>query len=200
MLNPCKTKNWFVIELCETIQPQYLELANFELYSSIPKEFSVYASEHYPNRNEWSLLGIVFFTTILTFIFSDMFTFFTGTFTANDVRSLQGFKLNNNGFVKFVKIELLSYYGSEHYCPISLIRVFGTNLFDEVEIQMQNPEAKSIDFAREDEGNALFEEPLQITSPVKDDILNNAKTAVYNLLMKALNCMHFFLFLNFNYD
>lgn len=58
MLNPCKTKNWFVIELCETIQPQYMELANFELYSSIPKEFSVSASEHYPARNEWSVLGI----------------------------------------------------------------------------------------------------------------------------------------------
>lgn len=58
MLNPCKIRNWFVIELCETIQPQYLEMANFELYSSIPKEFTVLASEHYPNRKEWSSLGL----------------------------------------------------------------------------------------------------------------------------------------------
>lgn len=59
MLNPCKTKNWFVVELCETIQPQYLEIANYELYSSVPKEFVVYASENYPNRNDWSLLGML---------------------------------------------------------------------------------------------------------------------------------------------
>ncbi|KAI2801736.1 hypothetical protein BLOT_009553 [Blomia tropicalis] len=96
MLNPCKTKNWFVIELCETIQPQYMELANFELYSSIPKEFSVSASEHYPARNEWSVLG---------------------SFISNDVRTVQGFKLHNNGFVKYLRIQLNSYYGSEHFCP-----------------------------------------------------------------------------------
>lgn len=61
MLHPCKSsKNWFVIQLCETIQPQYLELANYELYSSIPKHFVVHASEQYPARNDWSFLGKFF--------------------------------------------------------------------------------------------------------------------------------------------
>lgn len=68
MLNPCKSKNWLVIELCETIQPQYLEMANFELYSSIPKEFVVYASEVYPNRNEWSLLGMFLYDCFVLFL------------------------------------------------------------------------------------------------------------------------------------
>ncbi|OTF84065.1 Sad1 / UNC-like C-terminal domain containing protein [Euroglyphus maynei] len=161
MLNPCKIKNWFVIELCETIQPQYLEMANFELYSSIPKDFTVFACEQYPNRNGWSPLG---------------------NFTANDIRSLQGFKLQNNGFVKFLKIELSSFYGSEHYCPISLIRVFGTSLFDEVE-RIDNPEKSSIDF---DDHNSVHEEttPISMSENLKAknftdlDLFGSAKNAV----------------------
>lgn len=58
MLNPCKADIWFVIELCETIQPKNMEIANFELYSSVPKQFYVEASEHYPTR-QWSSLGLI---------------------------------------------------------------------------------------------------------------------------------------------
>ncbi|CAG2101818.1 unnamed protein product [Medioppia subpectinata] len=57
MLNPCKAKIWFVVELCETVQPNHIELANFELYSSVPKEFNIQASDHYPTR-DWSSLGM----------------------------------------------------------------------------------------------------------------------------------------------
>ncbi|KPM09163.1 Sad1 / UNC-like C-terminal domain containing protein [Sarcoptes scabiei] len=165
MLNPCKTRNWFVVELCETIQPQYLEIANFELYSSIPKEFAVYASEHYPSRKEWSSLG---------------------NFNATDVRSLQGFKLQNNGFVKYVKIELLSFHGSEHYCPISLIRIFGTSLFDEVE-RIENSDSKSIEMEADqsDQSSSLFEESLQKISDL--DLFNTTKNAIINVVSKAFN-------------
>lgn len=211
MLNPCKTANWFVIELCETIQPAYLEMANFELYSSIPKDFSVAASEHYPARGEWSMLG---------------------TFTAADVRSVQGFKLANNGFVKYLRVQLRSYYGAEHFCPVSVMRVFGTSLFDEVE-RIDKPESLTtiVDSSgnanhlpmitkrgeeAEEESSSVSEEPVSTTTPAttpvrtpptatttptptaatttatptasgEANIFGSAKNAVYSIVMRALN-------------
>lgn len=121
-------------------------------------------------------------------ILSFNFFFFVilGNFNATDVRSLQGFKLQNNGFVKYVKIELLSFHGSEHYCPISLIRIFGTSLFDEVE-RIENSDSKSIEMEADqsDQSSSLFEESLQKISDL--DLFNTTKNAIINVVSKAFN-------------
>uniref|UniRef100_A0A673JZ26 SUN domain-containing ossification factor n=1 Tax=Sinocyclocheilus rhinocerous TaxID=307959 RepID=A0A673JZ26_9TELE len=109
MLNPCSTKIWFVIELCEPIQVKQLDIANFELFSSTPKDFLVSISDRYPT-NKWIKLG---------------------TFHARDERTVQSFPLDEQLYAKYVKVELLSHFGSEHYCPLSLIRVFGTSMVEE---------------------------------------------------------------------
>lgn len=116
--------------------------------------------------------------------FFNYFFYTLGNFTARDIRSVQGFKLQNNGFVKYLKIELLSFYGSEHYCPISLIRVFGTSLFDEVE-RIENIDSKTVDIAN-DYKNSVFEETLQKFTDL--DLFGSAKNAVVNVVMKAFNC------------
>ncbi|XP_061201461.1 SUN domain-containing ossification factor isoform X6 [Neopsephotus bourkii] len=36
-------------------------------------------------------------------------------------------------FIKYIKVELISHFGSEHFCPLSLIRVFGTSMVEEYE-------------------------------------------------------------------
>ncbi|KAK2835814.1 hypothetical protein Q5P01_016298 [Channa striata] len=112
MLNPCSNKIWFVIELCEPIQVKQLDIANFELFSSTPKDFL------YPT-NKWVKLG---------------------TFHARDERIVQSFPLDEQlyakyvkMFIKYIKVELLSHFGSEHFCPLSLIRVFGTSMVEEYE-------------------------------------------------------------------
>lgn len=109
MLNPCSTKIWFVIELCEPIQVKQLDIANFELFSSTPKDFLVSISDRYPT-NKWVKLG---------------------TFHARDERTVQSFPLDEQLYAKYVKVELLSHFGSEHFCPLSLIRVFGTSMVEE---------------------------------------------------------------------
>uniref|UniRef100_H3BVY6 SUN domain containing ossification factor n=1 Tax=Tetraodon nigroviridis TaxID=99883 RepID=H3BVY6_TETNG len=111
MLNPCSNKIWFVIELCEPIQVKQLDIANFELFSSTPKDFLVSISDRYPT-NKWVKLG---------------------TFHARDERIVQSFPLDEQLFAKYLKIELLSHFGSEHFCPLSLIRVFGTSMVEEYE-------------------------------------------------------------------
>uniref|UniRef100_A0A3Q0SB96 SUN domain containing ossification factor n=1 Tax=Amphilophus citrinellus TaxID=61819 RepID=A0A3Q0SB96_AMPCI len=111
MLNPCSNKIWFVIELCEPIQVKQLDIANFELFSSTPKDFLVSISDRYPT-NKWVKLG---------------------TFHARDERIVQSFPLDEQLYAKYVKVELLSHFGSEHFCPLSLIRVFGTSMVEEYE-------------------------------------------------------------------
>ncbi|XP_063154640.1 SUN domain-containing ossification factor isoform X1 [Candoia aspera] len=118
MLNPCSTKIWFVVELCEPIQVKQLDIANHELFSSTPKDFLVSISDRYPT-NKWVKLG---------------------TFHARDERNVQSFPLDEQMyakyvkmFIKYLKVELVSHFGSEHFCPLSLIRVFGTSMVEEYE-------------------------------------------------------------------
>ena len=104
MLNKCTDKGWFVVELCESMKAWKIELANFELFSSGPHEFRVSMVDTYPAREkDWALFG---------------------EFSAADDRSVQSFD-GEGVFGKFAKVEILSHHGSEHYCPVSLFRIFG---------------------------------------------------------------------------
>ena len=105
MLNKCTDKSWFVVELCESIKALKIEIANFELYSSVPHVFKVSLGNAFPAREK------------------DWTTF--GTFRAEDERSMQSFSSDGDVFGKFVKVEVLSHHGSEHYCPISQFKIFG---------------------------------------------------------------------------
>ena len=54
-----------------------------------------------------------------------------GTFEAKDEKAIQSFSIGNEEmFAKFVKVEILSHYGSEHFCPISLMKVLGTSVVE----------------------------------------------------------------------
>ena len=95
-LNKCTDKAWFVVELCESVKVLKVQMANFELYSSSPHMFRVSIGNVFPAREK------------------DWIEF--GTFTYEDERSVQTFK--NDGVVgKYVKVEILSHHGGEHYCP-----------------------------------------------------------------------------------
>ncbi|XP_056598672.1 SUN domain-containing ossification factor-like isoform X3 [Triplophysa dalaica] len=119
MLNPCNNKIWFIVELCQPIQVKQLDIANFEIFSSNPRDFLVSISDRYPT-NKWVKLG---------------------RFHARDERTVQSFPLNEQMFAKhtkmftkYMKVELLSHFGSEHFCPLSMVRVFGTSMMEEYEM------------------------------------------------------------------
>ncbi|KAI5704312.1 hypothetical protein M8J75_003954 [Diaphorina citri] len=108
ILSPCTSKIWFAVELCESIQAKKIELANFELFSSSPREFTVSVADRWPTK-DWTIVGQL---------------------TAKDERTIQSFPLTHSLFAKYVKLEFHSHYGSEHFCPVSLLRVFGTSELD----------------------------------------------------------------------
>uniref|UniRef100_A0A8C2XR36 SUN domain-containing ossification factor n=1 Tax=Cyclopterus lumpus TaxID=8103 RepID=A0A8C2XR36_CYCLU len=162
MLNPCSNKIWFVIELCEPIQVKQLDIGNFELFSSTPKDFLVSISDRYPT-NKWVKLG---------------------TFHARDERIVQSYPLDEQlyaiyvkMFIKYIKVELLSHFGSEHFCPLSLIRVFGTSMVEEYEeiADSQYP-SERLEYLDEDYGM------MMVTCSVLKDIVWDCFT---RLLLKV---------------
>ena len=103
MLNKCVDAGWFVVELCESMRAHRIELANFELYSSVPNDIRISLASTYPST-EWGLFG---------------------SFKAEDMRGIQTFINNDGVFGKYVRVEVLSHHGTEHYCPISMFKIYG---------------------------------------------------------------------------
>ncbi|KAM4549282.1 SUN domain-containing ossification factor isoform 2-T2 [Odontesthes bonariensis] len=159
MLNPCSTKIWFVIELCEPIQVKQLDIANFELFSSTPKDFLVSISDRYPT-NKWVKLG---------------------TFHARDERIVQSFPLDEQLYAKYVKVELLSHFGSEHFCPLSLIRVFGTSMVEEYdEIADSQYPSERLEFLEEDYDYPPGYQPSE--DKASKNLLGSATNVILNMV------------------
>ncbi|XP_010593243.1 SUN domain-containing ossification factor isoform X2 [Loxodonta africana] len=173
MLNPCSAKIWFVIELCEPIQVKQLDIANYELFSSTPKDFLVSISDRYP-INKWIKLG---------------------TFHGRDERNVQSFPLDEQMyakyvkmFIKYIKVEFISHFGSEHFCPLSLIRVFGTSMVEEYE--------EIADSQYQSERQELFDEdydyPLDYNTgedKSSKNLLGSATNAILNMVNIAANIL-----------
>ncbi|XP_061752824.1 SUN domain-containing ossification factor-like isoform X2 [Nerophis ophidion] len=164
MLNPCSNKIWFIIELCERIQVKQLDMANFELFSSTPKDFLVSISDRYPT-NKWLKLG---------------------TFQGRDERIVQSFPLDDHLYAKYVKVELLSHFGSEHFCPLSLIRVFGTSMVEEYD-EIAEPHVRAEE--QDDDldypsgyGPGEVKHSKNIIGSAKDVILNMVTNIAVNVL------------------
>ncbi|XP_038045817.1 SUN domain-containing ossification factor-like isoform X2 [Patiria miniata] len=154
-LNPCSANIWFSVELCEPIQVKYLEIANYELFSSVPKSFRVSISDRFPTR-EWRQLG---------------------TFHAREERSLQSFPVHEEQmFAKYMKIEMLTFFGNEHYCPLSTLRVFGTSMVEEID--EENVAQETI----QDDSEVLPAHPTQAPSDDNHGLLQSAKGLVRNLM------------------
>ncbi|CDW52940.1 Sad1 UNC domain containing protein [Trichuris trichiura] len=164
MLNPCKTDGpkWFIIELCETVQISCVEMANFELFSSSPKEFRLVTSERYPS-SEWHLLG---------------------EWTAADSRQIQRYMVASKLYAKYVKVELLSHYGSEHFCPLSLVRVLGISMVEEYEAEAMKHESFASPI-REQSGATLSDSDEQKSS-AKGYLLNTARDTVKSIAESVL--------------
>ncbi|KAJ1387267.1 SUN domain, partial [Sesbania bispinosa] len=104
--NPCSSEEKFVIiELSEETLVDTIEIANFEHYSSNFKDFEMHGSLVYP-------------TDIWVFL---------GNFTASNVKQAQRFVLQEPKWVRYLKLNLQSHYGSEFYCTLSVVEVYGVD-------------------------------------------------------------------------
>lgn len=112
MLSECKTQNKFlVIELSEDIWIDTLVLANYEFFSSMLRTFRVSVSDRWPVKTDkWKDLGV---------------------YEARNSREIQAFLIENPQiWARYIRIEFLTHYGKEYYCPLSLVRVHGTRMLE----------------------------------------------------------------------
>ncbi|KAF9046242.1 UNC-like C-terminal-domain-containing protein [Panaeolus papilionaceus] len=110
MLSPCNTRNekqFVVVELCDDIRIDTVQLANFEFFSGVFKDFTVSVARTYStDKDGWTIVG---------------------TYRAKNIRGVQSFHppTSLHDFYRYLRIDFESHYGSEYYCPISLLRVYG---------------------------------------------------------------------------
>lgn len=148
LLNLCSATNkFFIVELCDDILVDTVVLANYEFFSSIFRTFRVSVSDRYPVKlDKWRDLG---------------------TFEGQNSRGIQAFLIEEPQiWARYLRIEFLTHYGHEYYCPVSLLRVHGTTMMEEFNHELKNP--KGEDEADEEEQP---EEPLAVHDVVTADVL-----------------------------
>ncbi|KAL7754175.1 hypothetical protein RI367_000156 [Sorochytrium milnesiophthora] len=113
MINQCRAAKYVVVELCDEILIDTIVLANYELFASTFKDFRVFISDRYASTDAsiWKLLG---------------------DFQARNARSAQVFTVKEPvAWARYIRIDFLSHYGRQHYCPVSLLRVHGATMLEE---------------------------------------------------------------------
>ena len=143
MLNECRAPNKFIIlELCDDILVDTVVLANYEFFSSIFHTFRVSVSDRYPAK-QWKELGV---------------------YEARNTRELQAFPVENPLiWARYLRIEFLTHYGTEFYCPLSLVRVHGTTMMEEYKHDWES--------GRLDEGIVMDEPVVQEQGREQDQVL-----------------------------
>ncbi|KAH9990304.1 UNC-like C-terminal-domain-containing protein [Russula vinacea] len=109
MLSPCGAWAQFVVvELCEDIRIDTVQLANFEFFSGVFREFTVSVAKTHAaaDAEGWTVVG---------------------TYEGKNVRGVQSFHppTSVRDFYRYIRIDFHSHYSNEYYCPISLLRVYG---------------------------------------------------------------------------
>lgn len=119
--NPCSAAEKFiVVELSDETLVDTVEIANFEHYSSNPKDVELLGSLVYPT-DLWDRLG---------------------NFTAANVKHAQRFVLPQPKWARYLKLNILNHYGSEFYCTLSLLEVYGVDAVEKMLEELMSVPAK----------------------------------------------------------
>ncbi|KAI0698141.1 UNC-like C-terminal-domain-containing protein [Cytidiella melzeri] len=123
MLSPCnEEKQYVVVELCDDIRIDTVQLANYEFFSGVFKDFTVSVAKTYTEG--WVVAG---------------------TYRAKNTRGVQSFHppTTLGDFYRFIRIDFHSHYGGEYYCPLSLLRVYGLTHLEHWKWDLWESESKA---------------------------------------------------------
>ncbi|KAJ7051823.1 UNC-like C-terminal-domain-containing protein [Mycena amicta] len=149
MLSPCRDKEKFVVvELCDDIRIDTVQLANFEFFSGVFKEFTVSVAKTYTTDPEgWT---------------------FAGSYTAKNIRVVQSFHppTTLRDFYRFIRIDFQSHYGNEYYCPVSLLRVYGLTHLEEYKWDVWQEESRARSSAASaSSASTAASTPIEVSEP-----------------------------------
>ncbi|KAI0878395.1 UNC-like C-terminal-domain-containing protein [Hypoxylon argillaceum] len=168
MLLECGRKSkFFIVELSDVILVDTVVIANFEFFSSMVRQFRVSISDRYPVKlDKWKTLG---------------------TFQARNSRDIQPFLIENpQDWARYLRVEILSHYGNEYYCPVSLLRVHGLRMLDswkqvdQFELEGEDESPHSVPEPAEETVEIVQEPPVETEAakPVPTD--NHVVVAEYS--------------------
>ena len=169
LLNKCSAKNkFFIVELCDDILIDTVVLANFEFFSSSFRTFRVSVSDRYPVKaDKWRELG---------------------TYEARNSREVQAFLIETPQiWARYLRIELLTHYGNEYYCPISLLRVHGTTMMEEFNHDLKASRGED-DSEGEMEIDEVAEKSQEIVTAAnfREEILNGSQSTAKAASLKSV--------------
>lgn len=108
--NPCSAEDkYVVVELAEETLVDTIMVGNLEFHSSNLKSFELLGSPEVYPTDEWISLG---------------------GFEAENVRHIQNFTLPEPKWIRTLKLRLLSHYGSEFYCTLSVLQIHGVDAIE----------------------------------------------------------------------
>lgn len=143
--NPCSVGGkFFIIELADETLVDAVKIANFEHHSSNFKDFELYGSLVFPTET-WDSLG---------------------SYVAANSKHVQCFKLPEPKWVRYLKVNLLSHYGSDFYCTLSVVEVFGVDAIEQMLEDLIVPSGES-------SANALSN-PNSTALPTKPETSSNS--------------------------
>ncbi|XP_051129873.1 SUN domain-containing protein 4-like isoform X2 [Andrographis paniculata] len=172
--NPCSTEEKFVvIELSEETLVDAIEIANFEHHSSNLKDFELLGSPFYPT-DSWVKLG---------------------NFTAANVKHTQRFVLPEPKWVRYLKLNLLSHHGSEFYCTLSVLEVYGVDAVEKMLedlISVQDKPSASGELSDEKKSNPKHQAPnegdgIEFSVEEEDNTIGNSDANRIRLEADALD-------------
>ncbi|KAG2253902.1 hypothetical protein Bca52824_084038 [Brassica carinata] len=145
-----------------------IKIANFEHYSSNLKDFEILGTLVYPT-DAWVHLG---------------------NFTALNMKNEQNFTLGDPQWVRYLKLSFLSHYGSEFYCTLSLLEVYGVDavermLEDLISIQDKNivrPQEEQKEKKESDDDMSKQKEKEEETSPESAVEVSNERKKLPDLV------------------
>ncbi|KAI7748044.1 hypothetical protein M8C21_028548 [Ambrosia artemisiifolia] len=146
--NPCSAEEkYVVVKLSEETLVDTITIANFEHHSSNLKDFELLGSLVYPT-DTWVKLG---------------------NFTAGNVKHEQRFVLQEPKWVQYIKLNLLSHYGTGFYCTLSFVQLSGVDavemmLEDLVSVQDKKFASKEVETDPKREEFKTKREPLDQSS------------------------------------
>eukprot|EP00357_Protocruzia_adherens_P011188 CAMPEP_0114997614 /NCGR_PEP_ID=MMETSP0216-20121206/15001_1 /TAXON_ID=223996 /ORGANISM="Protocruzia adherens, Strain Boccale" /LENGTH=818 /DNA_ID=CAMNT_0002362023 /DNA_START=1816 /DNA_END=4272 /DNA_ORIENTATION=+ len=124
--SPCSVEDkYLVIALSEDILMDTFSIVNAEYYSSTFENFQITGSTTYPTSN-WVEIG---------------------SFTAQNIKKWQTFKLEEPNWVRYLKIEFNTHFDNEYYCTISSITVNGESMLESFKNDLTQTKLELQDFS-----------------------------------------------------
>lgn len=148
LLTPCKSRNWFVVELCDSVLVDTLVLANFEPFSSVFASFEVHVRGSNPPET-WHPIG---------------------NFTSQRTREAQVFPVGDQHvWARFIRVEFTGYHGSDFYCPVSLFRVHGITMIQQYQLEKHAPTPTPTAAATATQGSGGSQQDELVVPPVSSE-------------------------------